>query len=116
MSDYEESRKEERDEDRVAAVLALYDMKTFARSRCCLYLVDADDEILHGRLEGLLLEVNTLVLRDLRPGRERLQARLQVPYDNVLYACHSGSLQKCKACLQYQEMERRNRRAAKKKG
>ena len=96
--DREMEKREEEEEDREVAELSVLDFKKFVRSRCCLFLDDEEQEVLHGRIEGLMQEIDTLVLRDLRPGRERLQCRLQVHYDTVKFACHSGSLAKCNQC------------------
>ena len=103
--DREHARREEREEDKQAAELALKDFGRFVRERCCIILDDRRHTVLHGRLEALLEEIEALVLRDLRPGRERLQCRLQVPYRAVFYACHSGSQQKCRECREYRAME-----------
>jgi len=103
--DSEQERREERAGAREDAELALKDFRAFVRERCCITLDDDDHTVLHGRLEGLLEEIEALVLRDLRPGRERLQCRLQVPYGAVFYACHSGSREKCRECPQYRAME-----------
>jgi hypothetical protein len=110
--DREMEKNEMQEDDREATELAVLDFKRFARNRCCLFLADEDGTVLHGRLEGLLQEIEALVLRDLRPGRERLQCRLQVPYDNVHYACHSGSLEKCKQCAEYERLTPKKRRGA----
>jgi len=108
--DREMERREDQAEDRESAELAVLDFKRFVRDRCCLFLGDEDGTVLHGRLEGLLQEIEALVLRDLRPGRERLQCRLQVPYDSVHYACHSGSLEKCRQCERYKSLKPSPRR------
>ena len=103
--DREEERREAREEGREAAELALADFKHFVRERCCLVLNDEARTLLHGRMEALLEEIEALVLRDLRPGREKLQCRLQVPYQSVFFACHSCSLEKCKGCSEYRKLE-----------
>ena len=100
--DREMERRELNEEEREAAELAVQDFKRFVRDRCCLFL--DEDVTLHGRVEGLLQEVEAVMLRDLRPGREKLQCRLQIPYDNIFYACHSGSLEKCRECDTYGSM------------
>ena len=117
MSDFErdEDRREHAEEQRESAELALMEVRSLVRSRCCLFLDDGEGEVLHGRLEGLMTEVDTFVLRDLRPGRERLQCRLQVPYGNVLYACHSGSQEKCFLCPEHEAMQRQAKRAGARK-
>jgi hypothetical protein len=117
VNDYEreEARREREEEDRQAAELAILDIKRFARARCCLFRDEEDGEVLHGRLEGIMQEIDSLVVRDLRPGREKLQCRLLVAYDGLAYVCTSPSHAKCQACDEYKAMLRHAKRAAKKK-
>jgi hypothetical protein len=103
--DRAQERREEKEEDKAAAELALAEFRHFVRERCCITLDDDDRTVLHGRLEALLEEIEAVVLRDLRPGREKLQCRLQVPYRVVAHICHSGSLEKCRECPEYRLLE-----------
>jgi len=109
--DVQAARQEHEDESKEAAELALCDIRRFAKIRCCLFLGDEDAEILHGRMVGIMQELDTVIIRDLRPGREILQAHLQVPYESIFYACHSNFLEKCKRCPEYQEMQRQAKHA-----
>ena len=114
MSDFdrEEERREEEQEEGESAQLAVLEFGRFARERTCVF-VDGDDgpEAIHGRLIGLLKEVDALVIRDLRPGREKLGCRLLIPYDNLLYVCCAPGSDKCKECGEYKKL---NREAARK--
>lgn len=103
--DRQQDREEEREDDRFSAKLQLQEMACLKMQRCCAFLNDPEGcEVLHGRLLGTMLETDAFVIRDLRPGRELIQAKQIVPREHVRYLCCSVSLEKCQACYEYREM------------
>lgn len=100
-------REEDREESRFAAKLTVEDFNKINMQRCCVFIKDFSDnggEVIHGRLMGMMAELDALVIRDLRLGREALQTKQIVPYENVHHLCASASLEKCEGCAEYVEM------------
>ncbi len=103
--DRKQEREEDLEEDRFSTKLCLQELSGLKMQRCCAFLPVEDSlEILHGRLIGMLMELDAMVIRDLRPGRETLQTKQIVPCHNIHYLCSSASLEKCLACREYKEM------------
>lgn len=103
--DREMDKREEEEEQREDAALALESFKTLVRARSCIFFNDEHEEVMHGRIEGLLQELDAVLVRDLRPGRERLRCRVQIPYDNIKYVCHSPKFEACKECAVYKDFK-----------
>jgi hypothetical protein len=106
--DMRQEREEEREEDRFSAKLSLEEFSRIRFQRCCVFTHDAGGaaDVIHGRVTGLLVEMDALVIRDLRLGREALQTKQLIPVANVHRLCASPSLEKCRGCYEYREMEK----------
>jgi hypothetical protein len=61
-------------------------------------------DIVHGRLMAFVREWPALVVRDLTPGRERLQRTRLLHIDRASDMCFCDDLAKCKQCPTYQEL------------
>jgi len=106
MSDFDRDadRQEEREDRKHGAALILQGLDSLKRNVCCVFLDDSD-EILHGRLEGVLAETDALILRDLTPGKQALRCKIMVPYEKVQHMCFSESDTNCKRCAAWKEIE-----------
>jgi len=98
-------RQEEEKEELKSAEQAVKSFQQFIRARSCLFLNNEDHEVLHGRVTGLIKEMEMVVIRDLRPGRERLRVSQMVLLDNILYICTSKGMGQCKNCLYYEDLK-----------
>ena len=101
--DRDAEREEDREDKKHSAALILQGLDSLKRNVCCIFLNDSD-ELLHGRLEGMLEETDALLLRDLTPGKQALQCKMMVPYENVQHMCFSPSDGNCRQCLHWKEL------------
>ena len=96
-------------EDQKAVEDLVTSIKGFIKKRCCVFMEGgAYSDIIHGRLTAFVREFPALVIRDLTPGRERLQRTRMVGLDLANNMCWCDDLEKCKQCPTYtdlQEME-----------
>jgi hypothetical protein len=99
--DRKAERDEERQERRESAEIAVTELKQFAKQLCCVFFDSEDQEILYGRIIGMMDELDALVIRDIRPGRELLRSRQIIPYERIKYICTAEDGGKCKECAYY---------------
>lgn len=102
--DRQAERNEEAEQKREDTELAVQELKKIIKDRICVFL-NEDGEIMHGRLMGMMVELDSLILRDLRPGRELQRCTIIVPYDNIKNICTSPGTEACKNCPNWREMQ-----------
>jgi len=108
MSGEEFDRMREREEDEgdieFSATLVAQELGTLKSQRACVFVADSQ-EVLHGQLSGVLKEMDVLVMRDLRPTRQLLRAKLLIPVEKIEHICINEDRTKCKTCHIYAEIE-----------
>jgi hypothetical protein len=96
-------RKEEDEDVKFAAKLVAEELNSLKAQRACIFISDSE-EVLHGRITGVLSEMDFIVLRDLRPTRQMLRAKLLVPSDRIEHICVNEDPTKCKTCYIYEQI------------
>lgn len=106
--DRRQEREEDREERKFSTQLMVEEMSKYRMQRCCVFTAAGDGilEVIHGRLVGMMTELDAMVVRDLRIGRETLQTKQIVPVENVLRICSCPNLDKCRQCSEYRAMVR----------
>jgi hypothetical protein len=100
-----QDRQEEADDSKFSTKLSVEEMGKIKMQRCCVFIKDSEDiQMVHGKILGMMTELDSLIVRDLRPGREALQCKQLVPFANVHHICASVDLEKCQQCDEYREM------------
>ena len=93
-------------EDQQAVEELAKSIKSFVKKRCCVFMEGgAYSDIIHGRFMGFIREFPALVIRDLTPGRERLQRTRMVGLEMANNICWCDSLEKCQQCPTYKELQ-----------
>jgi len=103
--DYEkqQEREDEQQERRDQAEIAVRELKNINRSICCVFICETE-EVVHGRIEGMLAELDALVVRDLTPGKQALQCKRLIPYGNISNLCTSPAEEKCRQCFVWRDL------------
>lgn len=97
--------KQEDDEDvKFSARLVVQELSGLKAQRACIF-VGESGEVLHGQILGVLSEMDALIVRDLRPTRQQLRAKLLVPVEKIEHICTNEDRSKCKSCDIYAEIE-----------
>lgn len=105
--DRQHDREEEEADLKFSANVCAQELASFKQERCCVFMKGFESgEVLHGRIIGFMKEFEALVIRDIRVGREHLQTKSLIPSENVEHVCVSMSLEKCRQCNEFREMER----------
>lgn len=95
---------EEANENQEAAENLIGSIKPYLGQRCCVHLdAEVHDDTCHGKLVSFIKDWPALMVRDLTPGKERLQRKRLIPLEVIQDVCFSPGLEKCKGC---EEMER----------
>lgn len=97
-------RHEDEEDTKFSAQLVAQELSKVRGQRACLFLEDSE-EVLHGQITGVLTEMDALIVRDLRPTRQALRAKLIVPVERIEHICTNDDRTKCKGCDIYADIE-----------
>jgi len=85
--------------DHEAAESLIGSIKPYLGQRCCVFLdAEVTDDTCHGKLLAFIKDWPALMIRDLSPGKERLQRKRLVPLEVIQDMCFSPGVEKCKLC------------------
>ena len=105
MTDFDKHLDDKEDQEITEALVQ--SIKAYRGERCCVFLeADTYSDTVHGKLVAFIREFPGLMIRDLTPGKERLQRKRLIMLEAIRDVCFVPTKEKCKECPVFIDLSR----------